>query len=291
MGSHGVLSECGRKVIPESPLSTRGVVELRPPRIVLTQIAPPPSQSATMFNFSTPVKRTAPIIRISKADPVADLERQIRVFLNLPSDCLIRCYKFAATKNDFLTIEMPTSSIIRLIPDREDTLDIPEKPSLADDSKTVGEIGIVEPYIGIAVEYKSEEDGSWPLDTEPTSSSGPASSSTSEMPPAGGRTLGSTPGVLTLRSRSQDRPSFDDDEDSGLGRLNGHVVSGPVLPGSYPRHLTNSTAFNRSASAERYGERSKTSFNSRFASQSSTRVRGTTGLNNLGIHLLFLFNE
>jgi hypothetical protein len=76
------------------------------------------------------------------------------------------------------------------------------------------------------------------------------------------------------------------DEEDGVGRTGGKgkevVVAGTgtgMLPGAYPRSPTGV----RSSSAERFGERKVGSFNARFMqSAKEERVKGTTGLNNLG---------
>lgn len=223
-----------------------------------------------------PSKPKAITIQVSKADTIDHLVPLIRTTLQFPEDGQLRYYKFPIKKTDPISIEMTPSNIGKFIPNREDALDIPEQSSSTNDSRTLGEIGIVEDFLGIAVEQKSE-DGSWPMDS--LASTTPPTSNTSSFPMTngGGRTLGSPPGTLVLRRRSYDRTSIDDDDDDTSAK-----VYGPTLPGAYPRHL--GPTF-RSQSAERYGERSKTSFNSRFATSQSERVRGTTGLNNLGITL------
>jgi hypothetical protein len=235
----------------------------------LTKIILPASQSANSFNFSAPAKPKATIIEVSKADTIDHLVHLIRTTLQLPSDASLRYHKLPIKTTDSIYAEMTPSDFTQLIPGRGYRLDIPEQPSPMTDATTLGQIGILESYLGIAVETKSENE-SWPLDSL---SALPAITTSPTSMTNGGRTLGSPPGTLLLRSKSQDRPSFDDDNDDTAAK-----VYGPSLPGAYPRHLGSTF---RSQSAERYGERSKISFNSRFASQSD-RVRGTTGLNNLG---------
>lgn len=161
-------------------------------------------------------------------------------------------------------------------------------------SKTVGEVGIVEPYVGLAVEWKGLGN-SWPMDERKLLEQ----SSTHENSdgPVGGRTLGGIPGssftaLNTSRGRTMDKSLFESDDDSSpLGRLNGQVVFGPVLPSSFSR--TSPTLLLRSSSAERSSDRFKTPFNARFSSQppKDDRVRGTTGLNNLGTPLPALHRQ
>lgn len=176
------------------------------------------------------------------------------------------------------------NEVLRLIPDRTDTLEFDLK------TQTVGEIGIVEPYLGIAVEWK-QLGGTWPMDETIQSEPPSKDEGSTDVQQGGGRKLGSSPtAMLPFSSLNRRRRSsagnnvLGSDEDSPpLGTLNGKALMGPVLPGSYPRALS---PVQRSSSAERYGERNKVSFNSRIKILPKVeRVRGTIGLNNLGISL------
>jgi len=311
--SHGAESELVRKVITESPTSTRGVVELRPPTIVITQITSSKPMTSLSFNFSGgsssslhTVKATS--ITLSKADPVSLLKEKIRDLLHLPSSSEIRCYKFLPSRSEYIASEMTAQQVLKVIVDKEDSL-----LDLSTEDATIGEIGIVEPYVGIAAEYKSIT-GQFPMDQEPspsasessiqgtTTTNSSSSAMSSDVPTGVGRTLGASPNAFTaLNKRTPDRQDksifdVDDEENAGLGKINGQVVMGPSLPGAYPKtspvnSTSSNSAYLRSSSEERYGERNRNSFNSRFASGSvqvheKERVRGTTGLNNLGIHTL-----
>jgi hypothetical protein len=276
--SHGVDSEVSRQVIPTSPTSIQPTVELRPPEIVLTKIIPP--MTTQIFDFSAPTISPAKSIVVSKADTVESFEAKIRAHLDLLSASQIRCFKFPVQRTDNIGSEMNTSKAVRMFPDQNDSLDFSVK------SRTVGEIGIVEPYVGIAVEWK-ESGNTWPME-EASSSSEQSSVQDVAFPPGGGRTLGSAPNSFTALNRprrsSNEKSLFEsDDDDSPLGKINGQAISGPVLPGSYPRTVSPTNSYIRSSSAERYSDRYKT-FNSRFSSQppKEDRIRGTTGLNNLG---------
>jgi ubiquitin carboxyl-terminal hydrolase 4/11/15 len=157
--------------------------------------------------------------------------------------------------------EIPTNEAAKLISDPDFPLDLSIK------SQTVGEIGLVEPLIGIAIEHK-ENDASWPMDDTPRQDPGQPQSSP-EFPT--GRTLGASPNSFTTLNRrpSQDEPS--------LGTINGKPIAGPI-PGSYP---TTRPSFFRATSPS--SERYKSTFNARFAPPpKEDRVRGITGLNNLG---------
>lgn len=290
--SHGVESEVQRQVIYSAPHSTNTEIELRPPQLVLTKIVPPPTMSNKVFDFAAaPTFNNIPkatSIHVSKSDTIDTLDSMIRSALSLSSSGEIRCYKFPIKRSDNLLSQMTPPQISRLLPDRDDHLDLLNK------FKSVGEIGIVESYVAIAVEWKAD-DGTWPMD-EDTSSSGQSSvqgtsSSDVSYSNGGGRTLGAAPNSFTAlnrpRRQSNDKSVFDsEDEGSSYGRQGGQLI-GPTLPGSYPR-TTSPTQLLRSSSSERYGERYKTSFNSRFMSAAKQeRVRGTTGLNNLGISLHF----
>ena len=224
-----------------------------------------------------PVSQATSII-VSKSDTFFTLDSKIRTHLGFLSAGSIRCYKFPCKRGDNVLSEWTTRKAFQEIPDRDDILEFDSK------SKTVGEMGIVEPYVGVAVEWKGLGN-SWPMDEEMPSEQ----SSTHELSdvPVGGRTLGGIPGsaftaLNTSRGRTMEKSLFDSDDDSSpLGRLNGKVIFGPVLPGSYSR--PSSTLFLRSSSAERATDRFKTSFNGRFSQPpKEDRVRGTIGLNNLG---------
>jgi hypothetical protein len=179
--------------------------------------------------------------------------------------------------------KLTTKRALTLIPDREDCLDFSLK------SQTVGQIGIVEPYLGIAVERKL---GSvFPMDQE-LSLSDQSSTQSSSLLANGGRTLGANPNSFTALSHrrpSTENQIFDsDDESAPLGKLNGKPISGPVLPGAYPR--TSSLNSLSQSSGERFSERYRTGFNTRFTESppKEERVRGTTGLNNLGSPLCLI---
>lgn len=287
--SHGAHSEVARKVIAESSISLKPVVELRPPIIVVSQIVPPPSVSVTVFNFGGGI-RTNPLARsitISKADTVDNLETSLRNHLSLKTTGQIRCYKIKLTRKDAPPERFKVSEVLRFIPDKDDKLDFTFK------SRTVGEIGIVEPYLGIAVEWKELGD-TWPMDLkhpvieQASKDEDSADAHTSEK----GHTLGASPLKMLpfgRRRLSHEQNIFgSDDESPQLGTLHGRAVLGPLLPGSYPRSLS---PIQRSSSAERYGERNKVSFNSRVSSvHRAERISGTTGLNNLGWLLNFKVN-
>ena len=277
--SHGADSEVSRNVIPASPTSNQPVIELRPPELLLTKIVPAKPLSSQVFDFSPmPVSRATSII-VSKSDTLSTLDSKIRTHLGFLPAGSIRCYKFPCKRGDNVVSEWSTRKAFQEIPDRDDVLLFDLK------SKTVGEVGIVEPYVGMAVEWKGLGN-SWPMDEEMPSEQ----SSTHELSDVrvGGRTLGGIPGssftaLNTPRGRTMEKSLFESDDDSSpLGRLNGKVILGPVLPGSYSR--TSASLFLRSSSAERSSERFKTPFNTRFSSQppKEDRIRGTAGLNNLG---------
>ena len=287
--SHGALSEVSRKVIPESSLSLKPVVELRPPIIVVSQIVPPPSVSVTVFNFGGGVRINPPArsMTISKADTVATLETNLRNHLSLKATGQIRCYKIKLTRKDNPPQRFKVSEVLRFIPDKDDQLDLTVK------TRTVGEIGIVEPYLGIAVEWKEMGD-TWPMDfkhpviEQASKDEGSADAHTSEK----GHTLGASPLKMLPFSRrrlSDEKNIFESDDESPRSvTLHSRAVLGPALPGSYPRSLS---PIQRSSSAERYGERNKISFNSRVSNVHRVeRIRGTTGLSNLGRPLNFKVN-
>jgi hypothetical protein len=227
---------------------------------------------------------------VSKSDTLFTLDAKIRSHLGFLFAGSIRCYKFPCKRGDSVHSEWSTRKAFQEIPDRDDILEFDLK------SKTVGEVGIVEPYIGIAVEWKGLGN-SWPMDEE-TLSEQSSTHDPSDVP-VGGRTLGGIPGssftaLNTSRGRTIEKSLFESDDDdlsSQLGRINGQVVFGPVLPNSYTR--TSTTLLLRSSSADRSTERFKTPFNARFSSQTpkDDRIRGTTGLNNLGIPLLPLHRK
>lgn len=275
--SHGADSEVARKVIPISPTSLQGVIELYPPEIVLTRIRP---MTSSAFNFSAGSSSDTVSITVSKSDTLDILDSKIRRALSLLSTGDIRCYRFPVARLGTVRSELTPAQAAALLSDPPESLDFSLK------SQTVGEIGIVQPYLGLAVEWK-QLGGTWPMDElNSERSSGPI-----DMPRAG-RTLGAEPNSLSQlqlslthqRRVSDDKSPFDDsDDDPPLGKINGQAVLGPVLPGSYPRDSPPNSVL-RSSSAERFVERYKPSFNSRFSIQSpkEERVLGTTGLNNLG---------
>jgi hypothetical protein len=230
-------------------------------------------------------------IRVSKSETIDTLDSLIRSALSLPSAGEIRCYKFAIRRSDNLLSQMTPPQITRLLPDRDDYLDFDNK------FKSVGEIGIVEPYLAVAVEWRATG-APWPMD-EDTSSSDQSSAQGASSSDVGytngvGRTLGAAPNSFTAlnrpRRQSNDKSIFDsEDEGSSYGKQNGQLI-GPTLPGAYPRTVS-PTQYLRSSSSERYGERYKSTFNSRFnPAPKEQRVRGTTGLNNLGTFPLVLIN-
>jgi hypothetical protein len=217
-------------------------------------------------------------IIVSKADSLDTLESKIRDSLSLLPTGFIRCYKFPVNRTDSILSKVTTKKATTLIPDRGNSLDFSLK------SRTIGQIGIVEPYLGIVVEWK-QIGSNFPMDLELSSDQSSAQDSSSIFA-NGGRTLGGIPNSFTALSHrrpSTDNHIFDsDDETAPLGKLNGKPISGPVLPGSYPR-TSQLNSYLRSSSGERFGERYKTPFNTRFIeSPKEERVRGTTGLNNLG---------
>ena len=244
--------------------------------------------STQIFDFSAKSGPQATSIVVSKADTLDRLESKIRSTLGLSLEGQIRCYKYPVKRSDFISWEIDTKFVSRMVLDRDDLIDFTLR------SRTVGEVGIVEPYVAIAVEWKALG-GSWPMDDESSSSSEESSiqgaSTSTDMVPmnSGGRTLGASPNsftALNYRGRfSNEKARGDSDDEYPLGTLNGQPVSGPVLPGSYPR-TSPPNSFLRSSSTDRFGERYKTSFNSRLNQQPSytreERARGTTGLNNLG---------
>ena len=289
MCSHGADSEVARQVIRMSSISIQPIIELRPPQLLLTKIIPKKPQTTLLFDFSPSPPATS--IVISKSTTVNTLITKIKDHLSILSTGQLRCYKFPIKRTDNIRSEITALKASKM--ELQDPLELNLLLS-----KTVGEIGIVEPFIGIAVESKSGIN-TFPMDEETIStSSSTSSSSSSEFPSrpvtemVSGYTLGATPNsqFTSLNSRGRAKALFDltDDDDndstSPLGRINGKVVSGPVLPGSWPR--TSPPNFRSSSLDGRTGERFKTSFNSRFSSQppKEERVQGTTGLNNLGMN-------
>lgn len=246
---------------------------------------PTPSITASVFNFGGSfggVRRTEPAtsITVSKADTVGSLEFKLRHTLSL-SLGEIRCYKVPLKRKDSPPSKFKVHEVNRLIPDRTDTLDF------SDPNRMVGEIGIVEPCLGIAVEWKGFG-GTWPMD-EPVSSSGSSSKDEGSVDvdiSGAGHRLGSSPMAMPpfnrrRRSSSEKNVLGSDDEAAPLGTLNGKTLLGPVMPGSYPRAIS---PVQRPSSADRYGERNKISFNSRInVPPKVERVPGTIGLNNLGM--------
>jgi Ubiquitin carboxyl-terminal hydrolase len=273
---YGIASECPCAVIPEYKGATVGVVELSSPRILLTKLTMPPNQSAALFDFSPRTIPEAPIIQVSKADTVDHLRSLIYAALDVPKEGEIRCYKLSITKSDSIRSEMTTHQVVQYIQDRENAFPLPESSA-----SFITELGIVESYLGLAVEHKPPNDA-WPLTDEAfvsdrssaqDSSTSDAPSSTSSVDLSGGRTLGSSPsGVLTLR-RAADRSVLDSDEEGSLGKVNGLPVAGPSLPVSFakrsPPPAIGTSRYVRSA------------LTSRFALE-NILVRGTTGLTNLG---------
>jgi len=304
--SHGAQSSLPRKTIPESPISQTPQIELRPPKIHLTKITRPTIQSQQTFSFYTPYPQPSPTLSLSKSAPVSDLDNKVRDMYDLPG-VEIRYFRFDLVGGRDVTRDTSPAKVRRLI-----DVDAPLDTSLL--TRTLGEIGLVEPRLGIAFEHRHPNQ-KFPLDTSPTTSP------TQQSPPSQGHTLGAAPNVLgfetrgrplskgytsdslgTTRKKSLNLGDSTDDEESGAGRL-----IGPLLPGSYPRTpdasparagTTTGAAAVRSASADRV-ERRAGAFNLRFSSGSGflkdERVRGTTGLNNLGtlslpkIKYLFLF--
>ena len=161
-----------------------------------------------------------------------------------------------------------------------------------DPTRTVGDLGIVEPFLGLAIEHRLN-DAPFPTDI-PIPSSPPTITTTTNpsFTSPGGRTLGAAPTTFTPLNRPRSSSprhtqtlnlGSSDDEDLGASRGNKGkevVVAGTgMLPGAYPRSPTGV----RSSSAERFGERKMGSFNARFTQPAKEdRVKGTTGLNNLG---------
>ena len=287
-GSHGAKSEVARKVIPTSSTNNHPIIELRPPEIVLTKITPP-KQTPTSLEFDFIVGMRLPkakSIIVSKNDSLASFDERVRDQLGLPTTGQIRCYKFPLTRDTNILSETTVTEISSIISDKDDYLDFSIR------ERTVGEAGIVEPYGGIAVEWKGIN-GTFPMDEDTTTS--PESSihggTSSDIVYPSGRTLGASPNpfMMTASSRrfSSEKSTLDDDDDSSSA--SGKILSGPVIAGTYPR---SPQSYLRSSSAERYEERYKTGFNSRFSNITTQALkeniqRGTLGLNNLGITLFF----
>jgi len=163
-------------------------------------------------------------------------------------------------------------------------------------SLTVAEWGIVEPYGGLAIEFRMSHETPFATDISPAPSPQSATTATTTslltQAVAQGRTLGSAPSFTPLnRPRSSsprtthDLPIQESDEESAEGGVARGTTTGMMLPGAYPRSPT----VVRSNSAERWNERKigtagTTAFSARFAAPPAKeeRVRGTTGLNNLG---------
>jgi hypothetical protein len=215
------------------------------------------------------------------------LETSLREHLSLKPTGLIRCYKIKLTRKDTPPERFKVNEVLRFIPNKDDTLDFTTK------TKTVGEIGIVEPYLGIAVEWKELGD-TWPMDIKHSVSetaSKEDSSAEAEILEKGHK-LGASPTRMmpfNRRRLSDEKNVFgSDDESPHLGTSHGRSVLRPLLPGPYPRSLS---PVQRSSSAERYGERNRVSFNSRVSNTPRIeRVGGTTGLNNLGSILKLMAN-
>jgi hypothetical protein len=230
-----------------------------------------------IFDFSPRQTPRATAIVVSKADAIDSLEVQIRKHFSIPDNYDLRCYKFPYTES--VSEELSPREAIQIIPERDDPLDISIK------SRTIGEIGLVEPTIGIAVEHKPH-DGRWLLEDDTSSDSSVQAPSSSDGPI--GRTLGASPNSFTALNRRGSVKSIDDSEDEApLGMINGKPIAGPVaIPGTYPTSISPRQSIVRTSTD--YGERYKSSFNSRFAQPpKEDRVRGTTGLNNLGMSSSF----
>jgi Ubiquitin carboxyl-terminal hydrolase len=277
--SHGAESEVTRKVIPESPTSHRGIIELSPPKLYLTRLTPS-KQTSQIFDFSISPRQTpkATAIVVSKADSISSLEVKIRKHLPLPLTSDLRAYRLSNTALGDIPGDIPITSAKDFIDDVT-PLDFSLK------SRTIGEIGLVEPTIGIAIDPHTNE--KWLLEDEMSTEKGVVMSDVQ-----GGRTLGAQPNSFTALNRRSNGTNIlqinganvlekngrnvleESDEEGGIGMLNGKVIAGPPLPGSYPvKAYRSETPVGRG------------SFNARFAplpKEETPRVRGITGLNNLG---------
>jgi hypothetical protein len=161
-----------------------------------------------------------------------------------------------------------------------------------DPTRTVGDLGIVEPFLGLAIEHRLDDTTPFPTDIPIPSSPPTTTTINPSFISPGGRTLGAAPTTFTPLNRPRSSSprhtqtlnlGSSDDEDLGGARGNKGkevVMAGTgMLPGTYPRSPTGV----RSSSAERFGERKMGSFNARFTQPAKEeRVKGTTGLNNLG---------
>lgn len=257
--SHGAETPLSRYAIPESPTSQSPVLELRPPTLHLTKITPT-SQSQTQFHFASPLPphRPAPILSLSKSAPLSALEARLRAEFGLEGG-EIRIFTFA--------LKTPLEREIAPVKARE-LVDVENPVDTAFGSRTLGEVGIVSPLQGLAIEHHNLGE-SYPLDLLP-----PKPQKVDR--PLIGRTLGAQPSPGVPRGRPSVRATVDSDEEGGVG----------VLPGSYPRtpETSPSRGVGRSISADRVERRP--SLNLRVSSglgfSREDRVRGTTGLNNLG---------
>ena len=207
--SHGADSEVSRLVIPTSPTSNSPTIELRPPELLLIKIIPPKPLSSRSFEFSPiPVSQATSIV-VSKSDTLFLLDSKIRIHLGLSPAGSIRCYKFPCGRGDHILSEWTTRKALEEIPDCDDVLEFDSG------SKTVGEIGIVAPYVGIAVEWKGLGN-SWPMEVQITPDK--SYQQLSEVL-VSGRTLGGIPNssftaLNTTRGRSLDKSLVEPDTSS-----------------------------------------------------------------------------
>jgi hypothetical protein len=222
---------------------------------------------------------------VSKADNITSLEDKIRNHLSLPITTDFRAYRLSKTDLSDMPNDLPISSARDFIDDVT-PLDFSVK------SRTIGEIGLVDATIGIAIDPQTN-DGKWLLEDDMLNEKDVVSSDVQ-----GGRTLGAPPNSFTALNRRTNGSNLlqinganvlerniasgtnrrnvleESDEEGGIGMLNGKVIAGPPLPGAYPVKTYRSETAGRG------------SFNARFApppKEETQRVRGITGLNNLGI--------
>jgi hypothetical protein len=216
------------------------------------------------FHFASPLPphRPAPILSLSKSAPVSALEARLRAEFALEGGEL-RLFTFPLKPNSALEREISPLKASELV-------DVENPVDTVFGSRTLGEVGIVSPLQGLAIEHHNLGE-SYPLDliSHPRTT-------TSDRPLIG-RTLGAQPATGVPRGRPTARVQLgDSDEEGGVG----------VLPGSYPRtpETSPSRGIGRSISADRVERRP--SLNLRVSSglgfSREDRVRGTTGLNNLG---------
>jgi len=280
---------------PSSP-SHGGVVELRPPHLLLSKISASKPQSVHLFSFGT---QPAPArgINVSKSDSMAHLMHLIRSTLDIPVTATdFRAYKIPLSRRDKFNAEITVQQLLEKTT-KEQVLELPLKD---EETRTVGELGIVEPFIGFAVEYRVSSDTPFPTDI-PITSSSPVTTPTRPTFASQGRTLGAAPSTFTSLNRPRSSSprtthektinlagSSEDEDDTRPVGISGRTSNGKeastvgmMLPGAYPRSPTGV----RSSSAERYGDRNKGagSFSARFTQPAKEeRIKGTTGLNNLG---------